>query len=64
MSDFIGIRKFCSLCKHASTNDNIIICNNKNSKFHRLRVNEVLCAPCMEAKETDRETKIETVSFD
>ena len=63
MSDFIGIKKHCLLCKHSSTKDKNITCNNKKSSFYGLRVNEVLCAPCMDIKEIDKGTNVETVSF-
>lgn len=64
MSDFIGVRKFCNICKHSSVKEESIVCNNKNSRFNGLRVNEVLCAPCMELNEIEPKQVVETVSFD
>ena len=64
MSEFIGVRKFCDLCKHSQVKEEGIICNNKNSKFNGLKVNEVLCAPCIEQKEIEMGQVVETVSFD
>jgi len=45
MSDYLGIRRFCELCKHSTTEKYNIICNNKDSKFNGLKVNSLLCAP-------------------
>jgi hypothetical protein len=64
VSDFIGIKSFCSLCKGSETKDTDITCNDKNGRFYGLKVNNVLCAPCMTPKELDGETVVETVSFD
>lgn len=64
MSDFIGIKKYCNLCKHSSTNKDDIVCNNNNSKFNGLVVNQVLCAPCIDKKEINQDQVVELISFD
>ena len=64
MSDFIGVKSFCSLCKGSTVKGHDIECNDKSGRFYGLKVNSVLCAPCMKPKELDKEVNIETVSFD
>ena len=46
MKEYLGTSRFCEVCKHSTTKQDDIICDNKNSKFNGLKVNSVLCAPC------------------
>lgn len=58
MSDFIGVKCLCSLCKGSLAKENDITCGDKNGSLHALKVNNVLCAPCMTPKETAEEALI------
>ena len=64
MSDYLGIRRFCELCKGSTVKGHDIECNDKSGRFYGLKVNSVLCAPCMDPKEIEPEQVVETVSFD
>lgn len=64
MSDYIGVKKLCTLCMYSSVREGVITCTNKNSGFYGLRVNEVLCAPCIIPNKEDKEKIVDTVTFD
>lgn len=63
MGEYIGVRKYCSLCEHSSEEVENIVCNNKDSKFYRMRVNEILCAPCIKPKRNNETVSVETIGF-
>ena len=42
MTEYLGISKFCSKCKHSRAEGEDIICEWKDG----LKVNSIRCAPC------------------
>lgn len=63
MGDYIGIRNFCSLCRHSEKDNRNIVCKNKESTFYNLSTKGILCAPCFSKKELKEDTKVEYVGF-
>lgn len=52
MCETLGIRNFCASCEGSRIENRILMCRDKNGKFCGLPVNNVLCAPCIKARET------------
>lgn len=51
MCEILGYRNFCSACKGSAEENGELTCRDKDGKFYRLPVKQVLMAPCMKRKE-------------
>lgn len=72
MSEYIGVRNLCSLCKHGKMksedkygelNPEKIVCENTESSFYNCATTGILCAPCFTQKKLEEGTKVEYVGF-
>lgn len=72
MSDYIGVKNLCSLCKHGELknrdkygelNPKKVVCQNEKSDFFNIATVGLLCAPCFRQKELRESTKVEYVGF-
>lgn len=51
MCEVLGYKNFCSACKGSKEKNGVLICGDKDGKFYKLPVKNVLMAPCMKLKE-------------
>lgn len=72
MSDYIGVRNLCSLCKHGELKNRDkygelesekVVCKNEESDFYDIAPVGLLCAPCFRQKKLEEGTKVEYVGF-
>lgn len=72
MAEYIGVRNFCSLCKHGKMkgedkygelNPEKVVCENKGSNFYNCATTGILCAPCFQPKKLEGEIRVEYVGF-
>lgn len=72
MSDYIGVRNLCSLCRYGELkaqdeygelNPEKVVCQNIESNFYGIATTGLLCAPCFIQKDIEEGTKIEYVGF-
>lgn len=50
MSDVLGYENFCSACKGSRTENEELVCKDKEGKLYGLPVKAVLMAPCFKPK--------------
>ena len=55
MKDYLGTKRYCSMCKHSTVKKDSIYCNNEKSKFNGLEVGSILCAPCIKKGEKNND---------
>ena len=51
MSDILGYRNLCSMCRKSIEKENEIVCDNKESQFYGLNTEGLLLAPCFIKKD-------------
>ena len=51
MSEILGYKNFCSVCKGSKEENGELMCKDKDGRFYGLSVKNVLLAPCIKRKD-------------